>query len=361
MKNINLAIVLGYSIFTGAGTEMVVLNYIKHKPELLNLTLIQSDLLLYNRKNLNENDLPQQSNFDIIEIKTKKEGQPLLNILSSYHNNKHLLERFNIVYFPIQFVALPFKKNKNQLFILGGHGTPVFTGYGKKLKFLIYTYMYKKINSYHQLYNGEALEYYYEGNTFTVPNGIDTNVFYPLKGKVNQDKFLFVGRLEEGKGIKILVESWKKAGKYTSASLTIVGNGPLKSYVENNLKYNIIYKCNIPILELANIYRNSDYFIEPSMSDNFPMVTLEALSSGLYVIGSALLKKIYSNYQNNLNLEFLNAGIDEFSEKIKELVDKPPTWDREKQYEIINQNFSWEKIAKKFYDEIIGVFNKTFL
>ena len=40
----------------------------------------------------------------------------------------------------------------------------------------------------------------------------------------------------------MLIESWKKARKYNEASLTIVGNGPLKNYVEDNLTYNIIYK-----------------------------------------------------------------------------------------------------------------------
>jgi glycosyltransferase involved in cell wall biosynthesis len=178
-----------------------------------------------------------------------------------------------------------------------------------------------------------------------------------LKSKVNLNKFLFVGGLEECKGIKILVESWKKAKRYNQASLTIIGNGPLKNYVEDNLKFNITYRHNISISELSNIYRNSDDFVNPTMCDNFPMVTLEPLSSGLYVTGSKLLDKIYNDYKNNLNLEFINSEIDEFSEMIKEKADKPTTWDREKQYEFINQNFSWEKIAKKFYDEIINIYN----
>ena len=313
--------------------------------------------LLYNKKNLDKNDIPRQSNFNIIVIEAKKDGNPYLNMLSSYHKNKHLLEKYNIVYFPIQFAALPFKKNKNQVFILGGHGTPVFKERNKRLKLLLYKHIYKKIDSYHQLYNGEALENYYKGNIFTLPNGIDTKEFYPLKDKINQNKFLFVGRLEESKGVKILIESWKKAEKYNKASLTIIGNGPLKNYVDDNLKFNIIYKYNISISELSDIYRNSDYFIDPTMCDTFSMVTIEALSSGLYVIGSKLLEKIYDDYKNNLNLEFLDANIDEFSKRIEEIVDKPPAWDREKQYEYINQNFSWEKIAKKFYDEIINIYN----
>lgn len=357
MKNINIAIVLGYSILTGAGTEMVVLNYIKYKPQFVNLTVVQTDLLLYNKRNLDENEIFYQSNCNILEIKVKKDGDPILNMLLAYHKNKQLLEKYDIVYFPIQFLALPFKKIKDQVFILGGHGTPVFKGRSKMFKLYTYKYIYKKIDSYHQLYDCEAAEYYFKGNIFTVPNGINPQLFYPLKTRKTQNQFLFVGRLEEDKGVKILIESWKKAERYNKASLTIVGNGPLRKYVEDNLSFNITYKHNISISELSNIYRNSDYFINPTMWDNFPMVTLEALSSGLYVIGSKLLEKIYGSYKNNLNLEFLNANVNDFSQRIKEIVNEPPIWDREKQYEFINQNFSWEKISKKFYDEIINVYN----
>ena len=336
---------------------MVVLNYIKYKPEFVNLTLIQTDISLYNGRNLDENDIPWPINFDIIEIKAKKGRRPLLNILSSFRKNKNLLQKYNIVYFPVQFASLPFKKDKGQVFILGGHGTPTFEGRYKKLKILLYKYIYRKIDSYHQLYVGEGVDYYYKGNIFTFPNGIDTKTFHPLKYKINQNKFLFVGRLEESKGVKISIESWKKARKYNEASLTIVGNGPLKNYVEDNLKYNIIYKSNISILELSDIYRNSDYFLAPTTCDNFPMVTIEALSSGLYVICSILLKKIYIDYKQSINLEFLEANIEVFCKRIEEIVEKKPTWDRAAQYEFINENFAWEEISRKFYNKVVNVYN----
>ena len=143
MKAISIAIVLGYSIFTGAGTEMVVLNYIKNKPEFVNLTLIQTDLLSYN-KNLDNNDIPHQSNFNMLVVQAKKDGNPLLNMILTYHKNRHILEKYNIVYFPIQFLPLAFKKNKNQVFILGGHGTPLFKGRTKKFKLLLYKIIYRK-------------------------------------------------------------------------------------------------------------------------------------------------------------------------------------------------------------------------
>ena len=87
------------------------------------------------------------------------------------------------------------------------------------------------------------------------------------------------------------------------------------------------------------------------------MVTVETLSSGLYVTGSILLKKIYIDYKQNINLEFLEANIDVFCKRIEEIVKKPPTWDRGTQYEFINKNFAWEEISRKFYDKIINVYN----
>ena len=364
MKTIDIAIVIGNSIFTGFGFEFVLLNYIKHKPEFVNLTVIQTDLLYYNTRNLEKNYIPQLNNFKMITIKTNKHGNTIFNMLSAYHKNKHLLEEYNIVYFPAPFLSLPFKKNEKQIFVLGGHGVSTSKGVGRKLKLLLNTHIYKKINYYHQLYAGEAVENGFLGSIFTVPNGIDTNVFYPLTCKINKNKFLFVGRLEESKGVKILVESWKKAEKYNQASLTIIGNGPLRNYIEENLKFNIIYKHSITILELANIYRNSDYFLNPTMNDTFSMVTMEALSSGLFIIASKVLEKIYSDYKNNLNIEFVKPEINEFSEQIRNVVETPPSWDRGKQNEYINQNFNWEKIAEVFYDKIIKIWyefnNKNF-
>ena len=117
-----------------------------------------------------------------------------------------------------------------------------------------------------------------------------------------------------------MIEAWKDAKIYNKASLTIVGNGPLKDYVENNLKFNIIYKHNITITELSVIYRNSDYLINPTMCDTFSMVTLEALSSGLYVIGSKLLQKIYMDYKSKINIEFLDANVDVFSNRIRKIL-----------------------------------------
>ena len=74
-------------------------------------------------------------------------------------------------------MILPFKKYKKQLFIRGGHTIPVFIGKSKIFKEILYKYVYKKIDYYHQLYNYGAKECHYNGNVINLPNGVDTKIF----------------------------------------------------------------------------------------------------------------------------------------------------------------------------------------
>jgi len=47
-------------------------------------------------------------------------------------------------------------------------------------------------------------------------------------------RFLFVGRFEEVKGIRLLIDAWDSINEKDSSSLTFIGNGSLKSYMEQH-------------------------------------------------------------------------------------------------------------------------------
>lgn len=103
------------------------------------------------------------------------------------------------------------------------------------------------------------------------------------------DRFvvLFVGRLVEEKGIKVLLESVKFWDK--NIDLVIIGAGPLENeikYVSQRLK-NV--KCIGPIDQnrLPLYYSGSDILIVPSTSEEgFGRVILESLACGTPVIGA---------------------------------------------------------------------------
>ncbi|HDY66928.1 MAG TPA: glycosyltransferase family 1 protein [Candidatus Scalindua sp.] len=104
-----------------------------------------------------------------------------------------------------------------------------------------------------------------------------------------QNKFivLFVGRLIEKKGIKLLIEVARKTRK--KIHFAFIGEGPLGSELESTSQEmdNVIYVGSV-VNEKLNLYYNaSDLVIIPSQyEEGFGRVILEALSCGVPVIGS---------------------------------------------------------------------------
>ena len=75
---------------------MVILNYIKYKPEFVNLTLIQSDISLYDKENLYESEIPRMNDFNIFTVKTKKYAKNnIINMLFSFYKNKEILNIYH--------------------------------------------------------------------------------------------------------------------------------------------------------------------------------------------------------------------------------------------------------------------------
>lgn len=76
-------------------------------------------------------------------------------------------------------------------------------------------------------------------------------------------------------------------------SLIIVGDGPAKKIYEE-LSYDLNISNKVSFLgykaknEIAELMRNSDIFVLPSLWDNFPCALIEAIASGLPVISTSV-------------------------------------------------------------------------
>jgi glycosyltransferase involved in cell wall biosynthesis len=114
--------------------------------------------------------------------------------------------------------------------------------------------------------------------------------FIPDPGKGPDDRdntFLYVGRLSKEKGIETLL----KAFRLTDASLTILGDGPMRKEVEAsaatspNIRYLGFQKKDV-ILEYL---KKSTALIFPSVwFEGFPITILEAFATGTPVVGSKI-------------------------------------------------------------------------
>ncbi len=105
--------------------------------------------------------------------------------------------------------------------------------------------------------------------------------------------FLFVGLLEEHKGILNLVEAFCRAKKEIDANLLIVGSGSLKDKLHQVIAQNGCQN-RVKLLgkisdrrSLANLYASALALVIPSIwPENAPLVALEALACGTPVIAS---------------------------------------------------------------------------
>jgi glycosyltransferase involved in cell wall biosynthesis len=125
-----------------------------------------------------------------------------------------------------------------------------------------------------------------------IPLGVDCDVFkpnrYPANG--NEIKLLFVGKVEEHKGIKELLEAFRMVlDKKHNISLTILGEVKDRTYVENKIKYLKIENRveligRVPFEKTVDYFQSCDIFCLPSKFEAFGLSILQAMSCGKPIV-----------------------------------------------------------------------------
>lgn len=144
---------------------------------------------------------------------------------------------------------------------------------------------------------------------YEIPNGVDTRQFRPadaetrrlLRGKLGLPAkgaiAVYSGKLNRGKGLEYLLRAWETvAASSEDARLVLVGSGAGQSLsCEDDLRRQVCERGLDSRVTFTGCVRNvheylqaSDIFILPSEYEGLPMSVLEAMSSGLPVIASAV-------------------------------------------------------------------------
>lgn len=122
-----------------------------------------------------------------------------------------------------------------------------------------------------------------------IPFGTDLKLFKPgpiRSANVQQPViFLFVGILNARKGLPVLLNAWSKA-KPPNAELWLVGGGVIPREVLTTLPKTVKRFGRRPKAEVAELMRQADVFVFPSFFEGLAQVQVEALASGLPVIGT---------------------------------------------------------------------------
>ncbi|SHK18341.1 glycosyltransferase family 4 protein [Tepidibacter formicigenes] len=136
-----------------------------------------------------------------------------------------------------------------------------------------------------------------------------------------EDYFIYIGRLDEIKGINFLVNSWKDIDK--NIKLYIIGDGPEKENIEKYIKESKINNIKLlgfmDRLSAFEIIEKSRAIIVPSKwYEGFPMTIAESFSLGVPVIGSNIgnIGCIVNDENNGLLFEKDNK------QSLKEVVER---------------------------------------
>lgn len=141
-------------------------------------------------------------------------------------------------------------------------------------------------------------------NIDIIPNPIDVTNFSPIADKrkgARTKTVLFVGRLDDRKGIHILAEAVPKVvSVFPEVEFIFLGNdgrgvygySSMKEYIlnifrENNCEHAVVFRDRVPYKDLPGVYNSADISVVPSLYDNSPYTCLEAMACGVPVIGTA--------------------------------------------------------------------------
>jgi glycosyltransferase involved in cell wall biosynthesis len=127
------------------------------------------------------------------------------------------------------------------------------------------------------------------------PGGVDTARFHPcrrseaMRARLTDNNpesplLLYVGRLSPEKDIERIKPMLQALA---GARLALIGDGPHRKVLERHFAGLPVYFAGfLRGEELAAAYASSDVFVMPSRTETLGLVVLEAMSSGLPVVGA---------------------------------------------------------------------------
>ena len=224
-----------------------------------------------------------------------------------------------------------------------------------------------KIKKYNRVYacNKETQEYLKNSNILVdVPLN---NMFRNLEIKKRKHEIptiLFVGRLINKKGLKLLLDALKYVDKNLTYKVLIYGEGNQYEYLkklirEKDLSEKVFLNGKVLYKDISDVYMKGDIFVLPSLRESGGSVLIEALAHKLPIVAldmalAHLLSEhkcgLFINTQqekNEILLEFGNA----LSKLIKNLDIREEYGNNG--YKYVNENLTWDKMINEVHGKFI--------
>ncbi len=199
----------------------------------------------------------------------------------------------------------------------------------------------------------------YNKKTSFIPLGIETNIFFNEKRKINNRlRVISVGTLYHRKRPNFFLEL---AVKYSEVDFYWYGNGELREEFiqlrDERKLTNLYFESNISATQLANVMRKADIFILCSLSEGVPKVTQEAAACGLPCI-------IFGHYEAHSVKDGYNGYVVwddfQFTEKLGNLINnRSLIREMGDNGAEMAKEWSWDKLAPVWENKIIEIMNEN--
>jgi glycosyltransferase involved in cell wall biosynthesis len=181
---------------------------------------------------------------------------------------------------------------------------------------------------------------------------------------------LFVGRLVKNKGLKYLFEAMVKTlREIPSALLLVIGEGPYRQELGTEaerlaLESKVSFLGWVDNQKLPGFYGAAEVFVSPSIetessSEGLPVTIMEALASGVAVVGTSVggIKEVIRNNQNGFLVPSADSSkLARAIVKILSSVGLRKRFEKNSQ-QLIKERFDWSVIEteyKKRIDKMIS-------
>ncbi len=300
-------------------------------------------------------------------IKFNKKNSKILNNLLKYDNLQFII---NTRIYPLSLLIANFTNKHNIKSFIIEHGSYYLTFNNKILDFFLKIYehiliklIFRKCKTFYGVSDASCkwLETFNIKSKGVIPNGIDLNRVETVDKnsldlsmyniKPNSKIICYAGRLIPEKGVDKLCVAFKELN-FKNSYLFFAGEGNLYNFINENKNENTFLLGKLDFDKVISLFKQSDIFCLPTVSEGFPTTVLEASCADCYTITTSnsggatqIIKNDISGtiIENNDITLIKNAISNAFlDDKLKDKAKKSK--------EIVINNYTWQVIAKKIED-----------
>lgn len=185
---------------------------------------------------------------------------------------------------------------------------------------------------------------------------------------MNEKRILFVGRLDEQKGLKLVINAFKDiAEKLPSAKLYIVGNGNYDHFLPlcEGYRDRIVFTGKMKRCDLEKMYRTASLGVLPSYHEQCSYTIIEMMKFGIPLITSDRMDNLIDNSEcvvpipcvNRINTKVVTRLL---SEKMLAILSDKDKWQSlsNKMRTLFDEAYTQHKMVMDLNEMITNSFNR---